>query len=139
MARGIFGNGVTLEVDENDDSTFTTVGEVLSINPPGQEFEPVDFTVIGDTVQKMVPSPTMNAPAWDFTVLMDRTEAEQPAIDAVIGSATFHSWRITYPWATADQVDFEACVVAVEYGEVTNDGRIEATYRLINNTVNTWS
>ena len=139
MALGLFGNGVTLSVDANDNASFTAVGEILSINPPGQEYEMIDFTTLGDTVMQMVPSPTMNAPEWNFTVLLDRTEAEQPEIDSIIGDATFHSWRIDFPWASVDQVDFEACVTSVEYGEVTNDGRLEVTYNLVNNTVNTWS
>ena len=139
MAAGNFGGGVTISVDANDNATFTAIGEVLSINPPGQEYPMVDFTVLGDTVQQMFPSPTMNAPEWDVTVLLDRTEAEQPEIDGIVGDSTFHSWKIDFPWATVDEVDMEACVKSVSYGEVTNDGRLEATYSMINNTVNTWS
>lgn len=139
MAAGLFGNAVVLSMDEDDNAAYTTIGEVISISPPGQEYAMVDFTVLGDTVQNQFPSPVMNAPEWSFTLLLDRTETEQPAIDSIVGDSTYHSWRIDFPWASVDTCDFEACVNSVSYGDVTSDGRLEATYTLVNNTVNTWS
>ena len=34
-----FGNGVVLAEDVNGDSTYTTVGQVLRIQPPGQAWD----------------------------------------------------------------------------------------------------
>lgn len=136
---GFFGSTLTVAVDENDDASFTTLGEVISCTPPGKSFEMVDFTVLGDTVQQLKPSPIETAPELTVTVLADRTQAEQAAIDGVIGDSTFHSWQLVHPWASADTQDFEGCVREVSYGEITPDGRIEATYVIVGNTTVTWS
>lgn len=136
---GFFGNGVTIAVDEDDNASFTTVGSVMTIQPPSREFDRVDFTVLGDSVQQMHLSPIMTAPEWEVTILMDRTQAEQVAIEGVVGDDTAHSWQLVFPWATLNTLDFEAKVFSESTSEIVSADSIQRTFNLVNTTTLTWS
>ena len=134
-----FGNGVSLKHDVDDGGTFTTFGQVLRIQIPGQEWDLVSFLVLGDTVDPMHVAPVQNAPTWECAVFHDQDETEQAAVNAIVGSDTAHSWQVVWPFTTLSQSDFEAKIYATENEQIVPKEGIIKVYQFVNTTVQTFS
>lgn len=134
-----FGNAVVLNEDIDDGGTFDAVGQILTIQPPNQEWDLVSFLALGDTVDPMHISPVLNAPEWECAIYMDRNESGQTKIDAAVGSDTAHSYQLVYPFSANNTADFEAKIYATEVNEIASKEAIIKVYRFVNTTDITWS
>ena len=134
-----FGNGVTIEHDVDDGGTFDALGQILRIQPPGQSWDLVSFLTLGDTVDPMHVSPVQNAPQWECAVFQDNDETQQAAINAVCGSDTAHTWRISFPETTLNVAEFEAKIFETENEQIVPKEGIIKVYRFVNTTAISWS
>ena len=134
-----FGNGVILNEDINDDSTFDPIGQVLNIQPPNQEWDLVSFLALGDTIDPMHVAPVLNAPEWEAAIYMDRAIASQQTLDGVVGVDTAHKYQLVYPFASDNTADLMAKIYATEINEISSKEAIIKIYRFVNSTDITWS
>lgn len=129
-----FGNGVVIKHDVDDGGTFDNFGQVLRVQPPGKSWDLVSFLVLGDTYDPMKLSPVENAAEWEMAVYQDNDDAQQTAINAVVGSDTAHTWQIEYPEATLSTMEFEAKIFETENEQIVPKEGIIKVYRFVNTT-----
>ena len=134
-----FGNGVVLAEDVNGDSTYTTVGQVLRIQPPGQAWDLVSFLVLGETYDPMHVAPVQNAAQWEVALFQDNDDAVQTAINAKVGWDTATAWKITFPEPTLNEATFSAKIFETENEQIVPKEGIIKVYRFVNTTPITWA
>ena len=127
-----FGNGTVIAHDVDDGGIFDDFGQVVRCQPPGRAWDLVDFTVLGDTYQQMDIAPVENAAEWEMAVFQDNDQADQTAINAVVGSNTAHTWRITGSEATLNQREFEAKIFSTEHEQIVPKEGVIKVYKFVN-------
>lgn len=127
------GSGITVTING------TSVGQLVNFDPPGEEFDRIDFTGLSDnypdTQLAGIPNATETELVYDF----DRSVADQGTLEGLIGSNTSVDLVITYPWATNNTYTQSIKVYGQKGGTVEKKGRLQNTLMVVTTSDYVWS
>ena len=95
MANARLGLGTVVKYDHDNDASYTTVGEISAIDPPGREYEMVDITNLADTLQVNLQG-IETTDVWTFTQIYQDGDTVHDYIDAAFDGKHNYSWQIIY-------------------------------------------
>lgn len=131
MAERKTGHGVIFKIDDDNNSTYTTVAQVQSINGANvNESEEVDATVLTDPISPyMIPATVNTYPPVTIVLAWDPSESTHVTLSTLKTNRTsfgaqvvFANFSTTKTWQC-----LTGFLVSVTPGEVTSRGLMTAT------------
>lgn len=140
MARHI-GHGTTLSIDIAGGTSWTAIGQILSITPPALSREEINITTLDDTIQYKLPSDPEDVGELTFELAWD-VNATNPTIleTATLGRNIVATWKITYPSSTSSKVaTFTGWIKNFTPQEVSGKDAIKLQITVVLLTAITWT
>jgi hypothetical protein len=126
MADKNLALGSVVKVDHDADATYTVVGNVTSVTPPGRKRVRVDQTALADTL-KTYALGIEDFSEFTFAQYWDPGDTNHEIIDTLFGNNTDVNWQCLYGSAPIQTDQFSGKVSDMTPGELTTDGMIMRT------------
>lgn len=139
MARHI-GHTTTLSVDILGGTSWTAIGQILSITPPTMSREDIDATTLDDTFQYKLPTDPEDVGELSFELAWD-VNATNPTIieTALSGRNIVATWKITYPSSANKTQIFTAWVKSFAPQQMSGKDIIKAQVTLVLLSASAWA
>ena len=95
MASARRGLGTLVKYDHDNDASFTTIGEITSIDPPPREYESVDATDLADTLSVALQGLEQNS-ICTFNQIYTDGDTVHEYIDSAFDSKHNYSWQLVF-------------------------------------------
>lgn len=117
MPEKAIGLGAVVKVDHDDDTSFTTIGCVQDLTPPGRERAEVDATCLDDTLED-IRLGIEKADDFVFMLLDDPAGTNYGILNTLFGSRAAVDWQVILPFATPRTGTFEGRVKSIKPNKV---------------------
>jgi hypothetical protein len=138
MANEAIGLGAIVKVDDDKDTTFTTVGCIPEFTPPGNEREEVEMTCLEDTLEDWQAG-IDKADEFEFMQIWDPLDTNHKIIDTLYAAKTSVPWQCILPFGTPVTGAFEGYVSKIKPEKVEKNQPIRRTVTVRRKTGITWS
>ena len=136
MSRRQIGHKAKLEVDHDDDTTFTEIGDIKKITPVGAERGTVDVTVLADDVVQNIDDGPQSLSEMVFELADDPDDAAIVILEDLQddGSGTICDWKYTLPYSTPIVYQFKGWVRSFQRGDAESKTQLRATVIVVPTT-----
>ena len=108
MAEDNFGTLLLLGNLDGPPETFSAIGTVRSIDPPGLNKDPIEVTHQASTAKEFIVSPTPEV--QEFVITFYAVEADYTTLDGLLASGVSRNWQVQFPDASDMNYEFAAMV-----------------------------
>jgi len=131
MADDNFGTILLLGNLDGPPETFSAIGTIRSIEPPGLNKDPIEVTHQTSTAKEFIASPTPEI--QEFVVTFYTVEADYTVLNGLLGTGASRNWQVQFPDAADMNYQFAAMVrglKAVASDATSPDAlTVDATFR----------
>lgn len=127
-ASTIPAEGTTLGYSATD-SSYTTIGNIIAITPPGPSVPSVEKTKLTSTAKEFRPGKIPDFGEMSFRIQYDPNDTDHRALYALLATPVTKYWLITYNdgmAATSARDKFQGFITGFEPSELADESNVEA-------------
>jgi hypothetical protein len=123
------GHGIQFKIDHNNNSTFDTVAQVMSITPGGINVEEVNATTLDSALVSFIPASINEYPPITLSLAYDPNSSTHANLRAVAEARTEFAAQIVFSvYSPSKTLQFgSGFLTAFTPGEVTSTGLMTCT------------
>lgn len=105
-------------------SVFTTLGQLVSVQPPQMSMGTVETTTLSSTWRTFIAT-VLDGGEVTCTVNYDASDSSHAQLWTDFQAGTVDSWKIVFADTGAAEVAFSGIITALEWGEYTIDDLVQ--------------